>query len=419
MRGRLGTLARTLGILAVAATVLTHARAARADDPHAAKARAMLKKAGDYLRAQQDKESGGWSVPPPPVGKDGGAGQPAYPAITGLVLSGLLGDPDARPGDTAVMQGVKYLLNMQQPDGGIYDRILPSYNTSIAVSALAKVKDPPPQVAGAIAQAQQFLRGLQWGEGARPGGTEAAKVVPKDHPFYGGVGYGKSGRPDNSNLSMVLQAMHDSGVSSDDECYQRALTFLQRTQMLDGVNDMPYAQKSRQGGFIYATVPNAESVEGRAGQSFAGNIEETLDDGTKISRLRCYGSMTYSGFKSYLYAALPRDDVRVQAALGWIRKNYTVKENPGVGTDGLYYYLVTMSRALTAWGEPKIQAVKADGATEEHDWSADLIDRLAELQNEDGSFKSVDERWMENNPVLITAYGAIVLGEALRAREAK
>jgi squalene-hopene/tetraprenyl-beta-curcumene cyclase len=384
----------------------------------AAKAREMIGRAVAYLRSQQDAASGGWAVPPVAEGGEPGAGQPHYPAITALVMIAMLSDPGIQPDDAAVQSGVKYLLNHQRPDGGIYDRVLPSYNTSIALSALAKLdtSKSPPQVVAAISAAQQFLRGLQWSESgvATAGGDEAPHSIVKDHPYYGGVGYGKHGRPDNSNLGVMLQGLHDSGVSPDDAAFQRALTFLQRTQMLGSVNDMPYADGSRQGGFIYATVPNAESVEGRAGQSFAGMIEETLDDGTKISRLRCYGSMTYSGFKSYLYANLSHEDERVKAAFDWIRRNYTVEENPGLGTDGMYYYFVTMSRALAAWGEPTIQAIKPDGTTESRRWADDLIDRLAGLQNADGSFRSVDDRWMENNPVLITAYAGIALGEALR-----
>jgi hypothetical protein len=36
------------------------------------------------------------------------------------------------------------------------------------------------------------------------------------------------------------------------------------------------------------------------------------------------------------------------------------------------------------------------------------------MQQPDGSFKSVNDRWMENDPVLITAYGLIAVGEAMR-----
>jgi squalene-hopene/tetraprenyl-beta-curcumene cyclase len=394
-------------ILLAAACVAIFTGTARAADPeHQKKAEAMLEKAIAWLRAQQGPD-GGWSVP-----KEG----PVYPAITALVLNGMLMQPGIDEKDPAVRTGVAFLLKYRQPDGGIYDRILPSYNTSIVLSALARVGTP--EAKAAIKPAQDFLRSLQFGEGAAVDGPFAKETgrVEKAHPFYGGMGYGRSGRPDLSNLSMFLQGMHDSGVPGDDPAFQRALIFLARVQMLDPVNDQPYADGSTQGGFIYSTSESKDNIG--SGQSMAGTIEESLDDGSKVSRLRAYGSMTYSGFKSYLYANLPRDDPRVSAALDWIRRNYTLKENPGVGTDGLYYYFVTFARALHALGEPTITLLPPVGTAARtvtpRDWANDLIDRLAELQNDDGSFKSVDDRWLENNSVLITSYAVLALQHAIR-----
>jgi len=377
-----------------------------------ARAEEMIEKAEKFLRSRQDKATGGWSIPP--LDKDGKA-QPNIPGISALVLTGMLMDPKADPEKDAVLRrGVEYLLRFQQPDGGIYDKILPCYNTSLAVSALSKANTPAAREA--INKALPFLRGLQWGEAAKEtvGAGDAAKPVGRDHPFYGGVGYGKHGRPDNSNLNMFTQALQDAGVSPSDEAVKRAVQFLQRTQMDERVNDMPYAKGSRQGGFVYATVENAQSVEGRAGQSFAGTMEETLSDGTKASRLRAYGSMTYAGFKTYVYAELPRDDTRVKSAFDWIRRNYTVAENPGIGSNGVYYYYLVFSRALKSWGEPTIKTLTADNKPgPERNWRADLVNRLGELQNEDGSFKSLDKRWMEDNPDLITAYALIALRQVV------
>ena len=374
------------------------------DEAHHAKAGAMIERAIAWLRTQQDEKTGGWSVNPDPKG-------PNYPAITGLVLNGMLMHPSIDAEDPAVARGVSFMLAYRQPDGGVYDKVLPSYNTAICLSALAQVNRP--DAAAAIKPAQDFLRGLQWSESAVVREGENAKV-DKDHPFYGGIGYGRHGRPDNSNLNLVIQAMHDSGLDCDDPVYQRALLFLSRTQMLDEVNDMPYADGSKQGGFIYATAENKDTVGQGQSQAASAMIEETLDDGTKVSRLRAYGSMTYAGFKTLIYANLKRDDVRVRSAYDWIRRNYTVQENPGAGTDGVYYYLLTMSRALDAWGTPTIQTISTDGSTgETRDWANDLIDRLAGLQNEDGSFRSIDDRWMENNPVLITAYALLALQHAI------
>jgi squalene-hopene/tetraprenyl-beta-curcumene cyclase len=78
----------------------------------------------------------------------------------------------------------------------------------------------------------------------------------------------------------------------------------------------------------------------------------------------------------------------------------------------LYYYFVTFARALDAWGEEKIEVVGANGEMETRDWANDLIDRLSELQKEDGSFENVHDRWMEGDPVLVTAYALIALRAA-------
>jgi squalene-hopene/tetraprenyl-beta-curcumene cyclase len=368
------------------------------DAEHYAKAEAMVDRATEFLRTQQDAPTGGWSVNP---------GGPQFPAITGLVVTGMLMSPGIGADEPSVDAGLGFILKYRQDDGGIYDRVLASYNTSICLSALAQAQRP--EAAAALQPGVGFLRTLQWSEVSAD--HPETQIVQETHPFYGGVGYGSHGRPDMSNLNFMIQALHDAGVSGDDPALARAVVFLQRTQMHDSVNDQEYADGSSQGGFIYATGP--ESDQAGEGESKAGMVWESTDDGERVSRLRCYGSMTYAGFKSYLYADLDRDDARVKLAYDWIRSNYALDTNPGVGDEGRYYYYMLFGRALNAWGIPSIEVVNKDGSTEVRDWANDLIDQLATMQNEDGSFESVNDRWMENNPTLITAYGLIALQNAL------
>ncbi len=394
-------------ILALAALTLLAPAASAVDAARRDKAHDMIDRAIVWLRANQDQKTGGWGLRPQ---------GPQFPAITALVVNGMLMSPDIDEYDPAVSRGLDFILSHRKPDGGIYDQILPSYNTSISLSTLARVHRP--DAAAAIKPAQDFLRSIQWSENtvvsadspSAPANATSVKI-DRTHPYYGGVGYGGSGRPDLSNLHFMLQGLHDSGLSSEDVAFQRALVFLQRVQMHDAVNDMPYAEGSKQGGFVYATGPNKDAVG--QGESKGATIEETLDDGTTVSRLRAYGSMTYAGFKSYIYANLPRDDQRVQLALDWIRRHYSLEENPGVGMQGYYYFLVTFSRALDAWGEDTLDVVTRSGATEQRDWANDLIDRLAELQKEDGSFENLHDRWMEGDPALVTAYALLALQHAV------
>lgn len=390
-------------VVCAAATV---APAWGVNEEHARKGRELIAKAEAFLRSKQDAATGGWGIR--------GEG-PQYPAITALVVRGLLLDPEAKQDDPAVAKGVAFILSHRREDGGIYDRVLASYNTSICLSALALVKSP--EADAAIKPAQDFLRSIQWSEDMNASSDSPKESgefgkVTKEHPFYGGVGYGRHGRPDNSNLQLMLEGLHDSGLDCNDPAFQRALVFLQRTQMDDRVNPMEYAKGSRQGGFVYATSESKETVG--QGQSQSGTIEETLVDGTKATRLRAYGSMTYAGFKSYLYAELDRADERVKLAFDWIRRNYTLEENPGAGKAGLFYYYMTFARALDAWGEPTIKTLNADeSAGPERDWANDLVDQLARLQREDGSWTNETDRWMEGDPVLVTAYAVIALRHAI------
>src|SRR5258705_186428 len=165
------------GVMGVATLLAPAARAAR--DEHADKAKAMIAKAIGYLKSKQDAATGGWAVPAQ-------ANKPAMPAITGLVVTGILDQPGADLKDEAAARGVKYMLGFKQADGGIYDRTLPSYNTAIVLSALSRLDTP--EAKAAIKPAQDFLRKLQWSESSDPaiGGAEAGKPVDKKHPFYRG-----------------------------------------------------------------------------------------------------------------------------------------------------------------------------------------------------------------------------------------
>ncbi|UYV12173.1 MAG: terpene cyclase/mutase family protein [Phycisphaera sp.] len=390
----------TIACVLAASSISLAQTGGKPSDAQLDQARQMRDRAAAFLLSKQDGDTGGWNVRP-----DG----PNLPAITGLVLLGMTADEAFSQRDQAtgraLDRGYEYVLAMQQNDGGIYDRILPQYNTAISLAALAR-RDTQ-RADAAVKKALGFLRGMQYSEVA----PEEELRVQQEHPFYGGVGYGSHGRPDNSNLHMFMWALQEAGVPGDDPAVRRALVFLERTQMDDRINDMEYADRSRQGGFVYATSPSGEAMG--QGESKAAMIEETLDDGTKISRLRAYGSMTYAGFKSYVYADLATDDLRVTAAREWISRNYTLEHNPGLGAEGTYYFLLTFARALDAFGEPSLEVVNADGSTREANWADDLVDRLAELQQPDGSFRSVNDRWMESDPVLITAYAMVALGEVL------
>jgi len=341
----------------------------------------------NYLQSAQLPD-GGWAGPREPLG------------ITGLALRALVQDPAHTTKVPFVRKGYDKLLSYQMPGGGIFKDTLATYNTAVAVSALAAADDPSlqPQLDKAIA----YLRTMQWND--RIVGPKGETIAdPKYAAFAGGFGYGRSGRPDLSNTQFALEALHEAGLKPDDEAFKNALAFINRCQNRSESNDQPWAGDD--GGFIYTPASGGNSAAGSITMA-SGHIGWTS-----------YGSMTYAGLKSMIYCGLTHDDPRVKAAVGWIQSHWTFDENPGMGVtnpvpsqNGLYYYFQTMGKALSAYDEP----VMTDSQGKQHDWRIEIIAKMAALQHPDGSWVG-QRRWMENNPVITTAYCVLAAEEARKS----
>lgn len=321
-----------------------------------------------------------------------------HPAITALAVTSFLrsGKPLNAEQQQAVDRALKYILSCVKPNGAIYgggeNDKYPNYSTAICSMALAAADRP--QYRETIRAARAFLLGSQFDE------TEGVTVT---NEFYGGIGYGRRERPDLSNTSWALEALklieqHEKQGDQPqkpgwDLHWQKAIAFLQRCQNLPRHNDQAWAENAADhdlGGFIY--MP---------GVSFAS---EGLPADTKAP-LRSYGSMSYAGLKSYIYAELKKDDPRVVAAVNWLRHNYTLDENPGLGAQGLYYYYHTLAKALTAYGDDTF----TDAAGRGHDWRYELMNKLVSLQKHEGNWINDNNRWWENDPVLVTCYSLLAL----------
>ena len=316
---------------------------------------------------------------------DGSFSAQVGPAITALAVTALVrsGTPVDAP---AVTRGVNYLLSFRQDDGGIHpaDSAVSNYETSIALLALEACNKDGRHDA-VIKAARAFVSGLQWDDGEGAGSAD---------PAYGGAGYGRKNRPDLSNTAFLIEALRSVGAGADDPAIQRALVFVSRTQNLEGPhNTLPFPAKNPDGGFYYTPAAGGESQAGAAGQG----------------GLRSYGSMTYAGLKSMIFAGLTRDDPRVKAALEWLARHYTFTENPGLGDAGLYYYFQTAAKALDALGEETF--IDAGGA--KHAWRSELADALVGRQQTDGSWVNTNPRWMEGDPNLVTSYALLALSNCL------
>jgi squalene-hopene/tetraprenyl-beta-curcumene cyclase len=325
-----------------------------------------------------------------------------HPAITGLAVlafkqacGGMTPDYEKR-----IAAGVGFILTCVKPDGTIYGGPpadpYPNYSTAICLQTLALVD--PVKHAEVIRKAREFLLGSQFDEGE---GTS------KNDPNYGGIGYGRTKRPDLSNTAFALEALRvteqiqaikasDTEQSKSRLHWDKVLVFLSQCQNLPSVNTNASTLGEDRGGFYYApTETRGASITNATG---------------RVS-FRSYGSMTYAGFKSMLYAGLSKQDQRTQAALDWIRRHWTFKENPGMGAEGHFYYLHAMAKALDAFGEATI----VDDKGVAHDWRKEMIVALLNMQRDGTHWLNNSGRWQESDPILVTSY-VILAMEAARGK---
>lgn len=337
------------------------------------KYQSTVQKGIDYLRSVQND--------------DGTFGTNAGPGGVALITTALLRQGVPRD-HSLVKSSLAYLESMTNAKtGGIYkpDSTHQNYETCLAIMCFSEANQDG-KYDELLKAAENYVKNVQWG------GPQYS--ADESDLNYGGAGYGSHERPDLSNTTFLIDALVASGNDEDSEAIQRALTFVSRAQNFENAkNTAPFAAKNPDGGFYYTPAAGGESQAG-----------ETDNGG-----LRSYGSMTYAGLKSMIYAGVSQDDPRVQAALKWLRKNYRLDENPNMGSTGLYYYYHTFAKALAAMDQDFF--VDADGT--KHDWRRELLDELSKRQQEDGSWVNTDAgRWLENDAPLVTGYALLALSYA-------
>ena len=340
----------------------------------------------NFLKSKQNAETGQW-----------GDAEPV--AFTGLAISSLLLAPERKQTDALppeVQKGIAFLMKSVQPDGGIYVKARANYNTSLALTALLLA--PSAEREPTLLAARRFIIGQQ---------NDFDEKGKNDNPFDGGVGYGtpKPNNPahaDLSNTHFALEALYyaqslladkgDAGKNEPQLNYGAAIQFIQNCQNRPETNKASWVSTDAKdaGGFIYSP-----------GETRGGEVK-TKDGRTA---LRSYGSISYAGMLSFIYAGLDKSDPRVKAVLQWITENYTLDENPGLGAEGLFYYYHTMAKALAITG---VDFLKTKDDKVIH-WRADLAKKLLNLQQGDGSWANSAGRWMESDTTLTTAYMLMAL----------
>lgn len=395
----MGTRGIAAGILVAwgaAAGTSVAAPEAPAPDRAARVARAMAAGAA-FLAASQDAD-GAWGIVLPQKA----GGPPAYRpdvGISALCVYALARCPDRARHEKAIGKGVAFILSRRRPDGSFADPdgMLVNYKTSVALLALAAA-DPE--------RHREAIRG------AKEAIVKSVTLDPADVRNYGGAGYipGENGRgADLNNTVFAAEAIRraeELGIEVDPRIWEALATYVTRVQNLEMTNDVlkeigRAVRDEDRGGFAY----RVEESKGNEGEPIV------LPDGRKV--YPSYGSMTYAGLLSFIYARVTKDDPRVQAAWDWIRRHYTLDENPGMavprnpakGQEGLYYYYHTFAKACAQYGLDVLR----DAQGRDHRWAEELADRIVSLQREDGSWINEQDRWYEGSKPLVTSYILLAL----------
>ena len=333
------------------------------------------------------------------------------PAITALACVALQHGNAPKYGigrERSVERARRFLLANVRDDGAICsaDRAYVNYSTAICLATLALLDNPAD--IEIMRKARAFLIASQLDE------DHPQTPTTKDDPFYGGIGYGSRGpkRPDLSNTQWALEALALTDhlarepLAKDpkegrqaDLAWAKATKFLEAVQNIEKTKDGAWiVSKDKDGGFFYQPDKSKASDK-------QGNKE----------MLRSYGTMTYAGLKSMIYAKIKRDDPRIQAAMDWARKNYVLTKNPGMGDEGYFYYLHTFAKAHSVFGNDTVTT--PDG--KKHAWRVDLVRQLLRTQKGDGTWiNEKSGRWQESVPELVTSYALLAMELALGEQSA-
>ncbi len=355
-------------------------RAAEAALPEAAQkeAQAAIAKGLAWLAANQ-KEGGFWS-------------DDKNPAMTALPLWALSASGQKQYAEQAD-KAVAFILSKAQPDGGIYvpdpqrgGAGLGNYNTSLCMMGLQATgrKDVVP----AIQKARTYTASTQ---------------LTGDDEHAGGFGYDRGGRrhTDLTNTGMAIDAMRRTQSVEDLRPAGEKRADLNWDAAQKYVENMQQKEGDDKGGFLY--VKSFGPAPAMGGTN-AGARPAGAPPGGRPP-LRSYGSITYVGLLSMIHTQLARNDPRVISALDYCTKHWTLDENPGQGGQGIYFYYNILTRALCAAGVDAIP--QASGGTLA--WREALIKKVAGLQKPDGSWINDNNRWWENDPVLVTSYSVLAL----------
>ncbi len=169
---------------------------------------------------------------------------------------------------------------------------------------------------------------------------------------------------DNSNSQFALLALHEAervGVSANNETWQRAKKYWERCQNADG--SWGYSRRNTFG-------TGSMTCAGITSLVIASDRVQSSDARVSGNRIEC--CLPHNG----------KDDDRIDRAMQWLGKKYSVRDNPGIGRINVLYYLYGLERVgrLTAKRFIPLFPTRP-GQPSRADWYREGAEHLVKLQD--------------------------------------
>lgn len=347
------------------------------NDEAAAKARASLIQAAEYLAGQQGRD-GGWHSQTYGQLKDGAG-------VTALALYAISFLPQdarqtlARPierGLAFFAAGLAKRKSIASPDGTLD---YPTYAGAMWLVSRQRLGKPAPPAQTAIVR--DYLLSAQVAE---------ERGFAADHPQYGGWDFlgqeDAQGITTGTNISVTAQVL--AALAGDQAADKRVATAVQRAKA--------WVLRCQQpdGGFCFTTEPM--SLNNKAG---------FLDE--QRLRPRSYGTATCDGILALVAIGMDPAAEPIHKAVAWLRERKSLELVPGfedlppeLGWQrGLrFYYYAALAQVLPLLPDPE-RTTRREA----------LLKLLIAAQRADGGFVSDSDRMRENDPLIATSLAIIAL----------
>ncbi len=308
--------------------------------------RGAINKAVAYLK-QQQRADGSWR---------GYGQQPG--GVTALCTLALL-NAGAEPGDEHIQRALTKLRGIR-----------PKTTYAVALQTMVFCKAAVKTDLLAISRNVKYLEGIQVPDGPKKGAwTYSGRTSP--------------GNGDNSNSQFALLALHEAertGVKVSGQTWRLATAYWEGCQNVDGSWGYFKGQPGT-GSMTCAGIASLAITADKVGQSDAKAVGE---------RIQC----CVQG---------DAENDRIERAMQWLGRNFSVTGNPG-DRRWLLYYL---------YGVERVGRLTARRLIGGHDWYREGCDYLVRKQDRlSGFFKGVGHA--ENDPLIATSLALLFLSKGRR-----